>query len=38
MNPTLWLEDYETAMLIKNASELIMVRYLPMMLKDAARN
>jgi hypothetical protein len=31
-NPALWLEDY------KNASELIMVRYLPMMMKDVARN
>jgi hypothetical protein len=26
------------AMMIKNARELIMVRYLPMMMKDAARN
>jgi hypothetical protein len=32
------LEDYEMAMMIKNASELIMVHYLPMMMKDAARN
>jgi hypothetical protein len=32
------MEDYETAMVIKNASELIMVCYLPMMVKDVARN
>jgi hypothetical protein len=38
VNPALWLEDYEMAMMIKNTSELIMVRYLPMMMKDAARN
>jgi hypothetical protein len=38
VNPALWLEDYEKTMMIKNARELIIVRYLPMMLKDAARN
>jgi hypothetical protein len=37
-NPTLWLEEYETAMTIKNISEMIMTCYLPMMMKGMARN
>jgi hypothetical protein len=37
-NSALWLENSEMAMMIKNTSKLIMVCYLPMMMKDAARN
>jgi hypothetical protein len=35
-NPSLWLEEYETTMMIKNVSEMIVTRYLPMMMKGAA--
>jgi hypothetical protein len=34
----MWLEEYEMAMTIKNINEMIMMRYLPMMMKGAARN
>jgi hypothetical protein len=36
INPTTW-KDYEMAMTIQNASEMIMARYMPLMMKDAAR-
>jgi hypothetical protein len=32
-----WLEDYEMAMTIQNASEMIMACYMPLMMKDVAR-
>jgi hypothetical protein len=36
-NPTTWLENYEMAMTIQNASEMIMAHYMPLMMKDVAR-
>jgi hypothetical protein len=38
LNPTLCLKDYEMGMIIQNASDMIMTRYLPLMMKDAVRN
>jgi hypothetical protein len=37
LNPTTWLEDYEMAMSIQNAREMIMTHYMPLMMKDVAR-
>jgi hypothetical protein len=37
INPTTWLEDYQIAMYIQGASDMIMTLYMPLMMKDAAR-
>jgi hypothetical protein len=37
INPVTWLEDYQMAMTIQGASEMIMVRYMPLMMKDTSR-
>jgi hypothetical protein len=37
LNPALWLEDYQIAMSIQGASDMIMARYMPLMMKDATR-